>query len=341
VQQGILEWFETMKHAFFIIGIVGFCLAAAADDDAENYVWDVAGGIKGTAPQVARQINAGLEAAWSHFADADASVHRAQADLDAQNAATLKALHESSAYKTKAAALTRAEADLKQARATGDPAQAIQIGATINQARSDLVAMEKSAITADIKLPALQADLNASIRKRTDARTAMNKAAEWRSRILHGIKFGEVLTLPLVHDQEFWIDSVRVHEANNITLTLEMKIQEEVPGSTKKNARGDGIDVAEYVDHPIHVIIPRPAKCTADAGSTVAIKAPYHLSGDFDNQGRLPTIHALPDRDGKLAVLLKAAAEIKGPDKAYLDGIDDAVDKKEAKALEELDRKRK
>jgi hypothetical protein len=328
-----------MKQAIVLSLLICLCIAAD-DEDPASYVWDLGGGLHGNAAAVTKQINAGIEDAWAHYADMQAAQKQKQTELDTQTAATLQSVHDGAAYKSRLAEETKAEADQKKARDAGDTATAISAGAIVNQARADLTAMEKKALAGDHRLTEIQTALDEYTTKKLTAKTTLNKAAEWRSRILHNLRYGAVLTLPLVQDQEFFINTVKVRESTTDTLVLEMDIREEVAGSTKKNARGDGIDVATYEFHPIHVIIPRPAKCNAVAGSTLAIKAPYRLSGDFDNNGRLPSIHAVPDTDGKLAFLWKSVAEVKGPDKAYLDGVDDAVDKKEAKELEKLDKQK-
>jgi hypothetical protein len=326
-----------MKQAIFLILSISLCTAGFADDDAQNFKWDL-GGIHGTAAQVARQINGGLEDAWSHYADTTTAAKAKQDDLDKQTAADIRSAHDNPAYKTKLAEQTKAEADLKIARDQSNTASAIQLGSIVNQDKAALAKMERAAISDDHQLAQTQAELAEYLKKKADAKAALNKTAEWRSRIVHGIRYGNCIMLPIPAELEFCINSTRVADSDEQTLTVEMDAKEEIPGTEKKNARGDGIDVVDYKLHPIHIVIPRPEKCDATRGSHVNLKMPYRLNGEFAYPHNIPTIHAEPDNDGKLAVLLTAINHVKGPDQAFMNQIDDRVDQQEAKALQQIDK---
>jgi hypothetical protein len=332
-----------MKHPFLKKASISFLLAAlcgatAFAEDPGTFKWSIGGGIHGDAAQVGKQLNGGIEEAWTRYQNAAAAAKGKQDELDAQMAAVVKTVHESPAYKGKLADETKAEAALKAARDQQNASLAIQLGSTVNQDKADLAKMEQTALATDAKLPRAQASLADALKKKSDAKLALNKTAEWRSRLIHSVRYGAVIPIPVPEGVEFCINSARVANADAQTITVEISAEEEVPGTEKKSARGDGIDVVTYKPHPIHVIIPRPDKCDAVRGSHVNIKTPYKLAGDFEYPGEIPTLHAKPDTDGKLAVLLNAMNDVKGPDKAYLDGVDDRVDKAEAKAMEQIDK---
>jgi len=327
-----------MKQVLFFILSISLCGVAWADDDAQTFKWDVGGGVHGTAAQVAKQINSGVEDAWSHYMDATGAAKAKQDEVDKDTAAIIKTVHDSAAYKAKLAEETKAEADVKAARDQSDTAAAIQLGGTVNQDKAELAKMESSAVTNDAHLKQTQDFLAEDLKKKIGAKAALTKAAEWRSRIVHGIRYGAAILIPIPEGLEFCINTARVHDADDQTITVETVAKEEIPGTEKKNARGDGIDVVDYKIHPIHVIIPRPDKCDATRGSHVNLKSPYRLTGEFTYPNDIPTIHAEADTDGKLAVLLTAIGEIKGPDKVFLDQVDDRVDQQEAKALQQIDR---
>lgn len=327
-----------MKLALFFILSISLCAAAHADEDAQTFKWDIGNGVHGTATEVAKQINGGVEQAWAHYADTTAAVKAKQDEVEKETAAIIKSVHDSAAYKAKLAEETKAEADLKAARDQSNTAVAIQLGGTVNQDKAELAKMERTALTSDTHLPQTQAYLSEYLKNKADAKIALNKAAEWRSRIVHGLRYSHGIMIPINSDIEFCINYARVADSDATTLTVEMEAEEEIPGTVKKNARGDGIDVVDYKPHPIHMVIPRPEKSDATRGSHVNLKMPYRLSGEFTYPHEIPTIHGEPDTYGKLAVLLTAINDVKGPDKAFMDQIDDRVDQQEAKALQQIDK---
>jgi hypothetical protein len=314
-------------------------LSLAADEDPETHVWTLSPQLKGTASQLQHMVNGSVEEAWARLADARQALALKQDQIASESAAIVKSVHATQAYKDKLAEQKQAEAALAKARQEQDIASAMDFGSQANLARLAIKKMEDAAMRNDAQLTQSKEFAADYSRKVTDAEAAFKKTANWRSRIVHSVRFGCSLGWPVDDGESCCFNYGHVFAIKAGEIEIESEAEELIPGTEQKNARGDGIGIATYHVHPIHVVMPMPAGVSAFAGATIPIKGAYKIVGSPDLSGDVPVYHAQPDPNGAFGVLLRYLNTVKGPPQALLDKIDDEVDLSEAKAMEEMNKK--
>jgi hypothetical protein len=331
-----------MKQIFFLLMaaiLLQSQVLKAQDEDSETHVWRISDQLKGTPRQLQHMVNGSVEEAWARLADARQALALKQEQIATESAAISKSVHETQTCKTQLALEKQAEAELKQAREQQDIPGALNFGGQANLAKQEIKKLEDKAMRNDTQLSQSREFAADYAHKVTDAEASFLKSAQWRSRIVHSVRYGCSLTWPINDGEDCCFNYGRVVTSKNGQIEFESEAEELIPDTEQKNARGDGIGIATYHVHPIHVVIDTPTGVSANPGAVIPIKGAYKIAGSPDDTGEVPIYHAQPDPNGGYGVLLRYLNTVKGPPKAMMDKIDDEVDLSEAKALEEMNKK--
>jgi hypothetical protein len=289
--------------------------------DAERKIWDLGTGLKGTPDQIGAQLNSGVEEAWRRYISAKSDLEAKTAEIDTEEAADLRLVHDSAEYRRVSTEQKTAAAAADAARSSGDHAAALAQGSIANVAKRALSNMEAKEVSGDQNLSADKEKLPA-LQDRVQQKTAsLLKATEWRSRVIQSMRTGWNVDWPIKIGSETFVAGGKVLSVSESSVSIAAEACER--GEViARNGGGDGIDLVSYIPHEIALSVPLPVGEKPMPGSLLRLARVYKIAGRGGVVDEAPIFDCLPDDDGNLSVLFAAINDLHGPGPKYLEAVD-------------------
>jgi hypothetical protein len=236
--------------------------------------------MNGTPSAIRRTLQGPVDEFTAKTKDAKRRVADCEADLAAAREAALARARESDRYRDLATAARQAESDLAEARRAGTVRQRLDAGTKLNQLRSAMEKIERSAAAADRDVPIREARLAEERQSVSRCEQSLKKATDWRDKWVYAIECTFRMRAPLRVGREGALTTVKVlrpdqpgHEG--------VLVEYEAPQLQSNGGESEGIRTVNVVMRKKRLLLApsTPGAKSAKAGDVLPIYRNYRIEG--------------------------------------------------------------
>lgn len=256
--------------------IVVLCLAAgpARAEDPQTKVWELTDYLKGTPAQIRATLYKEIIRLTRASRETSRELTEAQSDLSSDTKAVLDRAHARSDCAGLIRALPQARADLDRARSSGTTQERMTASSKFNRIKEAIEAIEKSEMRGDRQIPADQKRIAELTSEAKEQKTSLDKAEEWKSRIVNAVEFSFKLQWPLKVGDRGLLGDVVVRDvisSDSFTCTYEAF------ETLAEGHNAEGIVDVHGVGHVIGMMVEGVDTKSLKTGSTVNLDQIFEL----------------------------------------------------------------
>lgn len=179
--------------------LVVLCLAAgqARAADPQTKVWELTDYLKGTPAQIRSTLYKEIIRLTRVSRETSRELSEAQGELARDTAAALDRAHARTDCAALIQALPQAKAELERARASGTTQERMAASSKYNRIKEAIESIERSEVRSDRQIPSDQQRIAELTRESSEQKKSLDKAREWKDRIVSAVEFSFKLEWPL------------------------------------------------------------------------------------------------------------------------------------------------
>lgn len=271
---------------WFALFVVITCLAAgsARAVDPHNQTWDLTDYLKGTPAQIRAVLYKEIIRLTRNNRETRRELAEAQADLSRDTAAALDRAHARTDCAAMIKELPHAKQELDRARSGGTTEQRMAASSKYNRIREQIDAIERSELRSDRQIPADQKRIAELTSQIDEQKKSLDKAEEWKNRIVNAIEFSFRLRWPLTPGDQGLLGDVVVRDVisdDSFTCTYD---------AFEKLSEGhdtEGLVGVQGVVHSVHLLVEGVDTKSLMAGGTINLDKNFELMGKKEIGGEV------------------------------------------------------